>query len=180
MKTAQILPGLSGLALIARGHKPGGDPLKNSRKLTAEGHATLYNAGAFKIPMTGLHVIPPIPGVIALAAQMAGKGARDSFLHSIKHIRESVVMLRAGMDLTRKISAVIQQDTRLIVSGVRHATAFGRRMAGASLHKIRNAINNTFTYSAEGFHSTRKAGDRLAQGSLATAGAINQGSHMLV
>ena len=63
MRAKQIVLMLICGTLVACAQQPGKqDPLQNTKKLAAEGHATLYNNGAFEIPMTTIHIIPPGPG----------------------------------------------------------------------------------------------------------------------
>src|SRR5215472_8604358 len=89
-------------ALAACSHDPKrdsdaqADPLRNTKKLAAQGHATLYRKGAFEVPMTTIHVIPPGPSALELAEELAGMRARQSFQESIKHARESMNLAKAG------------------------------------------------------------------------------------
>ena len=78
MKVTQAILALTCAALISCAHQPGKDPLQNTKKLVKEGHATLYNNGAFEIPMTTIHIIPPgnciaCKMLLATSARPAGK-----------------------------------------------------------------------------------------------------------
>jgi hypothetical protein len=176
MKITRALLALSCATLISCAHQPGKDPLQNTKKLAAEGHATLYNNGAFEIPMTTIHIIPPGPGALDLAAEMAGMRARQSFQESVKNARESVGFAQAGMEKSRDMAVVMQQGTGDIAGGAREVTRFGARMAGSSPHMISSAIGASVTYSGQAFDSTWETGDELAQGSLAAAGNISDGT----
>ena len=142
----------------------------HTKKLAVEGHATLYNSGAF----ANLQIVPPVPGTMKLAAQLAGVRARHSFEESIKHARESVDFARAGVKISRNIAVVTRQVTSKIARGARVATRIGTGKTNSSLRMIRSMVNGSLTYTGKVFHSTMQAGAALAQGSLTAAGTISK------
>lgn len=83
------------------------DPLKYTKKLAKEGHASLYNNGAFRVPYSSLRLIPPGPDTIEFAKELAGIRARESFSLSLKKAAESVDIVVEGTkdsyDLAKKI-----------------------------------------------------------------------------
>ena len=175
-KTLKILVVLACTTLIGCAHQPGKDPLQNTKKLAAEGHATLYNNGAFEIPMTTIHIIPPGPGAMDLAQEMAGMRAKQSFQESLKHARESLDFTKSGITKSTEVATVMHAGTSSVAGSVRGVTRFGTRVMGASPGIISDAVSASLTYSSEVFHSTQEAGDNLAQGSLTLAGNINEGT----
>lgn len=176
MKISQALLILSCAALTSCAHQPGKDPLQNTKKLAAEGHATLYNNGAFEIPMTTIHIIPPGPAAIDLASEMAGMHARQSFQESLKHARESVDVTQAGVKKSADLAVAIHQGANEIADSSHEFARFGARMTVSSPHMISRAVGASVIYSGKAFNSTWETGDELAQGSLAAGGNISAGT----
>lgn len=152
------------------------DPLQNTKKLAAEGHATLYNNGAFKVPMTTIHIIPPGPSTIELAAEMAGMRASQSFQESIKHARESVSFTQAGVEKSVSAAQDIHQGTSAVAGSARGVTRYGVRMVGASPGVASEMVGASVSYSRKAFTETSQFGEKLADGSLAAGGNISTGT----
>ena len=152
------------------------DPLQNTKKLAAEGHATLYNNGAFQVPATTIHIIPPGPGTLELASEMAGLRARQSFKESIKHARESVDFAQAGINKSGQAASAIQQGTSDVAKEAREVTRYGARMAGSSPEMAYDMIGASVTYSGKAYTATSQAGESLAEGSLTAGGKISGGA----
>ncbi len=163
--------------LSACAQQPGKqDPLQNTKKLAAEGHATLYHNGAFEIPMTTIHIIPPGPDAWDLAAEMAGLRARQSFQESKKHALESIDLARAGVNKSAEIAGDIKKSTDETAKSAREVTRFGVGMAGASPGLARDIVGASVTFSLEAGGDVSKSGDAMAQGALAAGGAMSQGT----
>lgn len=152
------------------------DPLQYTKKLAAEGHATLYNNGAFEIPMTTIHIIPPGPSTFELASEMAGLRARQSFKESIKHARESVGFAQAGVKRSGRAALAVHQGTTDLAGGAREVTRYGARMAGRSPGMVLDMVGASVTYSAKAYTETAQAGDRLAEGSLTAGSKLSAGT----
>ena len=152
------------------------DPLQNTKKLAAEGHATLYNNGAFEVPMTTIHIIPPGPDALELASEMAGMRAHQSFKESIKHARESVGFAQAGVEKTEHAALAVKRGTGEMAEGARDVTRYGARMVGSSPGLVSDMVGASVTYSGKAFTQTQLAGDRLAEGSLVAGGNISEGT----
>ena len=56
------------------------DPLRNTKKLIADGHISLYRNGAFQVPNTSISLIPPGPSTLEFVKELAGIRAKQSFL----------------------------------------------------------------------------------------------------
>ena len=176
MKISQALLILTCTSLIACAHQPGKDPLQNTKKFVAEGHATLYNNGAFEIPMTTMHLIPPGPAAMDLVYEMAGLRARQSFQESIKHARESVDFAQAGVKKSADLAVDIHRGTNKFASSSRKFARYGVDIAESSPYKISSAVGASVTYAGIAFDSTSSIGAELAQGSLTAGNNINTGT----
>lgn len=150
------------------------DPLRNTKKLAAEGHATLYNNGAFEIPMTTIHIIPPGPDAWGLASEMGGLRARQSFKESVRHARESVGLAQAGVDKSVETAKAVKQGTDEVAKGVRGVTRLGAGMVGASPGMVTDIVGASVTFSGKAYDVTSQAGSNLAENSLAAGGNISK------
>ncbi|MEO8333026.1 MAG: hypothetical protein ABI479_11395 [Gallionella sp.] len=157
----------------------GQDPLQNTKKLAAEGHATLYNNGAFEVPMTTIHIIPPGPGAFDLASEMAGMRARQSFQESIKHARESVDVAGAGISKSMAAAAAVNEGTNTVAGMARDVTRFGGRTVGASPEVAAGMIGASVSYSKEAFGKTQEVGENIAGGSLEAGSKLSNGTEQL-
>ncbi len=174
---AQIMLALMCGTLLACAQQPGRpDPLQNTKKLAAEGHATLYNNGAFEVPMTTIHLIPPGPDALDLASEMAGLRARQSFQESIKHARESADFAQAGVAKSKGAALAMHQGTTEMAEGAREVTRFGAHMAGTAPGMVSDIVGASVTYSGRAYTATSLAGDTLASGSLMVGGKISEGT----
>ncbi|MES0327664.1 MAG: hypothetical protein ABUK13_05675, partial [Gammaproteobacteria bacterium] len=98
------------------------DPLKYTRKLTKEGHASLYNNGAFQVPGTEIKLIPAGESATDLAFEMMGMRARQSFLTSIKNAADSVYLIPRGSKLSLDYAKNIQSGGEKVAKGVTNVT----------------------------------------------------------
>ncbi|TKB73991.1 MAG: hypothetical protein E8D46_08955 [Nitrospira sp.] len=98
------------------------DPLKHSKKLIAEGHVSLYNNGAFRVPQTSIRLIPPGPDAWELAGSLMGLRARQAFLLALTKAKESVTILAEGTTLSFRIARGIHQATDTLTGEIAKAT----------------------------------------------------------
>ena len=84
------------------------DPLKYSKKLIKQGHVSLYDNGAFKVPQTQIKLIPAANTPIELAGEMMGIRARQSFLTSLNNAADSVDLIPAGSQLSLEYATNIK------------------------------------------------------------------------
>ncbi len=177
MKTRQVTL-LSMLTILAAcAQKPvQHDPLQNTKKLASEGHATLYNNGAFEIPMTTIHIIPPAPDTIEFASELAGMHARQSFQESIKHARESVGITQSGVEKSEQAALAIHESTADVAGSARELTYLGTDLAGSSPRMVREMVGASVDYSGKAYTMTSQAGEELAEGSLTAGGNISDGT----
>ena len=162
------------LVMAACAHQPEQDPLRNTKKLFAEGHTTLYRNGAFQVPMTTIHLIPPGPSAVDLAGELAGKRARQSFLDSVKHARESIDVASSGIDKSLSAAGAIHRGAGAIAESTRPVTRFGAQLAGAAPEAGAAIIGASVSYAAPAtYRAVSGAGERLAESSLGAGGAMS-------
>lgn len=166
----------SSLACAVCAHQPASgedDPLRNTKKLVAEGHATLYRNGAFQVPMTTIHLIPPGPDALGLAAELAGMRALQSFQESIKHARESVNFAKAGVDKSISAAGAVNRGTETAAQGARSVTRLGGQTIAAAPGLGSAIVGASVSSAGPAYESTRDVGAAMASGALASGGALN-------
>lgn len=145
------------------------DPLQNTKKLAAKGHATLYRNGAFQVPATTIHLIPPGPDAYDLAMELAGMRARQSFQESIKHARESVDIAKAGVDKSLSAAATINRGTSALAGEARSVTRLGADMVGAAPGAGSKIVGASVSYAAPAYSGVREIGGTVTDSSLDAA-----------
>ena len=98
------------------------DPLKHTKKLVVEGHVSLYNNGAFRVPQTSIRLIPPGPNAWELAGSLMGLRARQAFLLALSKAKESVTILAEGTTLSYHMAEGIHQATGTVADEIAKAT----------------------------------------------------------
>ncbi len=174
MKASPIISVLLCTMLVACAQQPVNDPLQNTKKLIAEGHATLYNNGAFEVPMTTIHIIPAGPGALDLAMEMGGMRARQSFEESIKHARESVDVAQAGIEKSKAASQSVKEGATQMAAGAHNVANAGVWFAKLTPNVTRGVIGASVTYSKEAGTAIAEAGQNLAAGSLTAGDKIGE------
>jgi len=85
------------------------DPLKNSKKLIKEGHASLYKNGAFAIPFTKIKLIPPGPDAFEFAKELSGMRAKESFVRYLNEVKDSTIQIYKGTKSSYKLAKDVDQ-----------------------------------------------------------------------
>ncbi|WP_408095978.1 hypothetical protein ACJVC5_13125 [Peredibacter sp. HCB2-198] len=126
------------------------DPLKNTKKLVKDGHTSLYQNGAFKVPYTKIKLVPPGPEPLELAKELSGTRAKASFLKYISEASEASVVIWDGTkksykfskkldeDLDRELSKIgpsMRKSSKVILS---KSFATGRSLIGGSWNEARD------------------------------------------
>ena len=162
------------------------DPLKYTKKLVAEGHATLYNNGAFEVPYTEIKLIPPGPDTLALVSELAGMRARQSFEESIRKAADSVTIVADGTkrtyELNKDIGAIGREAARAIdqsmtESGrviVYRSTELGKSIVGRSWDTSVGLVKSKPGLSV--IQSSRKGGEQIIESGVSTGDQIIEGS----
>lgn len=151
------------------------DPLKNTKKLIVEGHVSLYENGAFRVPHTTISLIPAGPSALDLAGELMGVRARQSFTLSVERAAQSVTVVSVGTKRTfraaKGIKAGGDADADLInryVSGngvllVDRSSALGKRIVGESWDSAKAALA-----------AAKSTGDAVARGAGDAGGRIGE------
>lgn len=175
-RMAIVMAGLLLAACSQQPEKAKYDPLQNTKKLAAEGHASLYNNGAFEIPMTTIHIIPPGPGTLELASEMAGMRARQSFQESIKHARESVALAGAGVTKSESAAMAVHEATSDVAGTARGVSRYGMHIAGTAPGMTREIVAASVTYSKQAQDVVSSSGEKLAEESVDVGGKVSAGT----
>ncbi|MDH4275814.1 MAG: hypothetical protein OEW08_12325, partial [Gammaproteobacteria bacterium] len=162
--------------MLAQGcaQTPTQDPLQNTKKLIKEGHVSLYNNGAFQVPATTMHLIPPGPSALDLALELAGVRAAQSFQLSIQHARESVDFAKLGVDKSLSIAQQINTETNATAGGAREFTLRGARYAAEAPGTTRAITGASIEFASTAYDATQKAGKGIAEDALTSGKNVRQ------
>ena len=161
------------------------DPLKYTKKLVAEGHATLYNNGAFEIPFTEIKLIPPAPDTMTFISELAGMRARQSFEESIRKAADSVTIVADGTkrtyEFSKDIGAAGREAARVIDQNmtengkviVYKSTDLGRSIVNRSWEASKDLLRRDPGLSV--IQSTRKGGESIIGGGVSSGDKIIEG-----
>lgn len=126
------------------------DPLKHSKKLIVEGHVSLYNNGAFRVPQTSIRLIPPGPDAWELAGSLMGLRARQAFLLALTKAKESVTILAEGTTLSFRIAQGIHQATDTLTGEIAKATRENSTLlAYRSWQDTKGIVGKSWEFSKE-------------------------------
>jgi len=95
------------------------DPLKNTKKLVTEGHVSLYQNGAFRVPNTSISLIPAGPTALEFVTELAGMRARQSMEKSIRNAADSVYIVSEGTKITYRVSKGMSETTNSGADAIR-------------------------------------------------------------
>ena len=168
MKPLPIVLACCALAACAHDPQTEQDPLHNTKKLAAEGHATLYHNGAFQVPMTTIHLIPPGPSALEFAAELAGMRARQSFLESVKHARESADLAKAGVERSVSAAGAINRGAETVARETRGITRLGGGAMSAAPGVGSSIIAVSVSRAGPAYSGTREVGEKVAESALET------------
>ncbi|NJD91207.1 MAG: hypothetical protein FIA91_06800 [Geobacter sp.] len=197
--SAVLLPLLLTTLLSGCATTSTGDPLKNTKKLVVEGHASLYNNGAFQVPNTRLSLIPPGPTALELAGELAGIRARQTYLTALDRASDSVIVVAEGTKMTWQLTGQLREGTDKLTDQIRsrsrdgsklllsRSTALGYDIAGkswqfswetlADRERIGQAVTDSFLKAADTLDKGGSSqGDALAKGALTSSTAMSDAS----
>lgn len=167
------------------------DPLKHTKKLVKEGHVSLYNNGAFKVPYSSLRLIPPGPDAIEFAKELAGIRARESFSLSLKKAAESVDIVVEGTkdsyELAKKISKTTGRGAKAIrteIGGrgtilVSKSYSTGKDLALRSWEFSKEKLKDLNRLAGSTIESFDKRGERTSQSAKKAGESISERSDRL-
>ncbi|MDH3973328.1 MAG: hypothetical protein OEV42_03520 [Deltaproteobacteria bacterium] len=157
------------------------DPLKYTKKLAKEGHLSLYNNGAFRVPHTSITLIPPGPDTLQFAGELAGLRAKQSMTLSLKRAAESVDVVVEGTkesyELAKKIHQVTDRGAKAIrreVSGtgiilVSKSYSAGKNIAVKSWEFSKERVADINRLTSATIESFDKSGKKVS-GAMGKAG----------
>ncbi len=180
MSKAKLAIGLVVFTVAACSSQPvQDDPLRNTKKLVKEGHATLYQNGAFQVPMTTIMLIPPGPDAFSLASELAGMRAAQSFRLSLQHAREAAGLARAGVQKSVDLAKDIHQGTQEVADAGRETAKVGVKVLAAAPGLAGEVIEGSVSLAGEAAKETYRAGAHMAEDSLDSAADISSSSTVL-
>jgi hypothetical protein len=152
------------------------DPLRNTKKLVAEGHVSLYKNGAFKVPNTSISLIPPGPSALEFVQELAGMRARQSFETSIEKAAASVYVVSEGTKLTYDVSKKISTGTNIGADEIRQFTRENSTLLVYRSSELgKNIIGRSWELSRKTFEAGEKTGSAIIQSSQSLGSAISEG-----
>jgi hypothetical protein len=193
----------AGLCLLSAGcasvPKEQDDPLRYTKKLVTEGHATLYHNGAFQVPHTEIRLIPAGPDALELAGEMMGLRARESFVTALKNAADSVQIVADGTKLTYRTAKKMHEGTEKAVETIRsmarenstlvvyRSTDIGKSLIGTSWELAGDTLAMHDEIGKDIMRGGRRLGSRIsdtgtdagttiARSSLAAAKDLSAGS----
>ena len=151
------------------------DPLKNTRKLVKEGHVSLYNNGAFRVPQSSIYLIPPAPGAVEFAMEIMGLRARQAFLKSLKKASESVYIVSEGTRLSVNAAKTSRETGSEIADYIRtHSRGSGTLLMDRSMARGKNIIGDSWVFSKEILAEMEDIGERVSGSTSLAADRMNE------
>lgn len=151
------------------------DPLKNTRKLVKEGHADLYNNGAFTVPNTQISLIPAAPSATEFGLELMGFRARQSFEQSLQNAKDSVYLVADGTKKSFQIAGDIHEGTDDVATAI---TDFSRPNSKLLIYKsyptTKHIIGTSFELAGNAASGLYDAGEKIAQDSLKAGDKISE------
>ena len=153
---------------------PNDDPLKYSRKLIKQGHTSLYNNGAFKVPFTEIKLIPAGKSAKDTALELMGFHARQSLLQSLQNAAESIYIVPAGTKLSLKYAKNIQRGGKQLATGVSDFTrAKGTMLIDRSIAAGKDITVKSWQFGKKTATAMSKYGIAIEEGAIKTGDAIS-------
>jgi hypothetical protein len=149
------------------------DPLRNTKKLVTEGHASLYQNGAFRVPNTSISLIPPGPSTLEFVRELAGMRARQSFETSIMNAADSVYIVSEGAKITYDLAKNINSAGNAGAGEIRKYTRENSTLlVYRSTDLGKNIVGKSWDLSKTLLHGG--AGDAIVQGSRSLGNAVSE------
>jgi len=151
------------------------DPLKHTKKLVVEGHVSLYNNGAFRVPQTSIRLIPPGPSAWELVGSLMGLRARQAFLLALSKAKESVTILAEGTTLSYHMAEGIHQATGTVADEIAKATRENSRLlASRSWADAKGIVGKSWDLSKETSADMDRLGIAMIEKSSRHGEAVSQ------
>jgi len=151
------------------------DPLKNTKKLVVQGHVSLYQNGAFRVPNTQISLIPVGPTALELVSELAGMRARQSFETSIRNAADSVYIISEGTKLTYRVSNTLLETTDASADAIRKLTRENSTLLVDRSSKLgKSIIGKSWELSKATFESGKEKGDAIISASHAMGTDVSE------
>ncbi|OGW36971.1 MAG: hypothetical protein A2X58_10400 [Nitrospirae bacterium GWC2_56_14] len=151
------------------------DPLRNTKKLAAEGHASLYKNGAFQVPHTSISLIPPGPSTMEFVYELAGVRGRQSFELSVKKASESIYVVSEGTRLTYRVAKNMSSETNNAADAIRkYSRENSTLIVYRSSELGKNIIGGSWDLSNEAFLAGQRQGRAIIAGSRALGDQVSE------
>lgn len=151
------------------------DPLRNTKKLSAEGHGSLYKNGAFQVPNTSISLIPPGPSTLEFVTELAGVRGRESFELSVKKAADSIYVVSEGTKLTYKAAKNISSETNIGADSIRQFTRENSTLIVYRSSELgKNIIGGSWALSNQTFHAGQRQGSAMIAGSRSLGNEVNE------
>ena len=151
------------------------DPLKHTKKLVVEGHVSLYNNGAFRVPQTSIRLIPPGPSAWELAGSLMGLRARQAFLLALSKAKESVTILAEGTTLSFHVAQGIHGATDTLTDKIKNATRENSTLlASRSWQDTKGIVSKSWEFSKETADDINRLGITVVEKSGQLGDAVSQ------
>ncbi len=154
---------------------PKDDPLKYTKKLVVEGHASLYKNGAFQVPNTEIRLISSGPNTLDFVQELAGMRARQSFETSIKKAADSVYVVSEGTKLTYRVAKDISSRTNETADAIHRFTREnGMLIVYRSSELGKSIIGKSWDLSKATFAAGQRQGGSIIAGSQSIGSAVSE------
>lgn len=135
------------------------DPLKNTKKLVSEGHASLYQNGAFQVPATKIKLIPPGPDAISFAKELTGFKAKESFFRYINEVKATTVTIYESGKKTYKLSKEVDREISDSLSSIApKLKSDSIVILNSSFATSKQIAGKSWEYSKEVYADIKKSG----------------------
>lgn len=154
---------------------PKDDPLKYTKKLVVEGHASLYKNGAFQVPNTSIRLIPAGPSALEFAQELAGMRAKQSFEKSIKNAADAVYVVSEGTKLTYDFADNIRTGSNKAADAIRK---FNRENSTLLVYRStdlgKSIVGKSWDLSKETFLAGQRQGRAIIAGSQSLGSEVTE------
>lgn len=138
------------------------DPLKNSKRVIANGHKSLYYNGAFEVPGTSLKFIPPFAEAEIYIYGQRVQLAKEAFVDNWKRARESYVVLKTGTSYSKEVSKFMAALGFEAAKKIHHSiTKPGIVLLVDSKNSVRDLPKEVLVSSYENYDDVRIASEKF-------------------
>lgn len=151
------------------------DPLKYTKKLVVQGHVSLYQNGAFRVPNTSISLIPAGPSALEFVGELAGMRARQSLETSIKNAADSVYIVSEGTKLTYRVSKSVKETADAGADAIRKLTRENSTLLVERSSELgKNIIGKSWELSKATFQSREERGDAVISSSQELGSSVSE------